>query len=201
MIRVNLLPFRAARRKENIRRQVSVFLLLVVLSCVLLYYLTFLIGRDIERTQNRIVSLNQEIALYKEKADRVTVIRKNLEVLETKLTLVKDLDARRMDPVRLLDAMTRLVLPERMWLTNLKSDKDGLQLKGLAFDNKTVADFMTRLEGSGMFGAIDLKRLELKKLDKEIQMKAFELVCAPLPGQGAAGTATAAGGAEKAGKP
>ena len=32
MIRINLLPFRAARRKENIRRQVSVFLLMIIFA-------------------------------------------------------------------------------------------------------------------------------------------------------------------------
>jgi type IV pilus assembly protein PilN len=34
MIRINLLPFRAARKKENIRRQLSIYVLSVV--CLLL---------------------------------------------------------------------------------------------------------------------------------------------------------------------
>ncbi|MFH1155036.1 MAG: PilN domain-containing protein [Pseudomonadota bacterium] len=183
MIRINLLPFRAARKKENIRRQVSIFILLIIFACVALYYLTLMVDRDIQRTKDQIANLNQQITLYKEKADRVTQIKRNLDILQTKLELVKNLEAKRREPVRLLEAMTRLVIPQRMWLTNLKSDESGLQLKGIAFDNKTVADFMTRLEGSGMFAGIDLKKLELKKLDKDVQMKAFELVCTALPGK------------------
>ena len=35
MIRINLLPFRAARKKENVRRQVSVFLLSLVLVVII----------------------------------------------------------------------------------------------------------------------------------------------------------------------
>jgi len=36
MIRINLLPFRAARKKENIRRQISVFVLSVVCLALLM---------------------------------------------------------------------------------------------------------------------------------------------------------------------
>ena len=38
MIRINLLPFRAARKKENIRRQVSIFLLSLVFLLIILFY-------------------------------------------------------------------------------------------------------------------------------------------------------------------
>ena len=34
MIRINLLPFRSTRQKENIRRQLSVFLLSIILTLV-----------------------------------------------------------------------------------------------------------------------------------------------------------------------
>jgi type IV pilus assembly protein PilN len=32
MIRINLLPFRAARKRENIRRQISVYIGIVILT-------------------------------------------------------------------------------------------------------------------------------------------------------------------------
>ena len=47
MIRINLLPFRAARKKENIRRQVSIFFLFFgfVLAALLYFNYVYLNGR------------------------------------------------------------------------------------------------------------------------------------------------------------
>ena len=40
MIRINLLPVRAARNKENIRWQISVFFLLIFFALMVMTYLT-----------------------------------------------------------------------------------------------------------------------------------------------------------------
>lgn len=40
MIRINLLPYRAAQKKENIRRQISIFLLLLILMTLALFFST-----------------------------------------------------------------------------------------------------------------------------------------------------------------
>ena len=71
MIRINLLPFRLARRKENIRRQVSIFLLSVILVSFAMVWYILEVDRKIKITNSRIASVNNQIASYKEKADRV----------------------------------------------------------------------------------------------------------------------------------
>jgi type IV pilus assembly protein PilN len=38
MIRINLLPFRAARKKENIRRQISIYVLSVAFLFIVMIY-------------------------------------------------------------------------------------------------------------------------------------------------------------------
>ncbi len=177
MIRINLLPFRAARRKENIRRQVSVFVLMIVLFVLGLAYYTIHLDKKKDLIRSEINGVKSQIALYKEKADKVTRIKKNLAVLERKLAIVKSLELKRREPVELLDTMTSLVIPKRMWLTSLKTGESMVALNGIAFDNKTVADFMTRLEASPLFINVDLKNLKRKTIDKTIQMKEFELIC------------------------
>ena len=44
MIRINLLPFRSARKKENIRRQLSIFLLSLILAVVAIFGVNFFLG-------------------------------------------------------------------------------------------------------------------------------------------------------------
>lgn len=177
MIRINLLPFRAARRKENIRQQVSMFFLTLAFFILALIYFTIQMNQRMDRIEGDISDVNSQITLYKEKAGRVTQIMKNLAVLEQKFQIVKTLEARRWEPVTLLDAMTRLVVPEQMWITSIKTQDPTVTLKGIAYDNKTVADFMTRIEASPLFSGVDLKNIKMKVIDKTLQMKEFELLC------------------------
>jgi len=177
MIRINLLPFRAARKKENIRRQVSIFCLMIVLVVLSQIYYTNWTSRKIDQLNSNISQVKNEIALYKGKAHEVTEIKKKLKKLEMKLGIVDSLEAKRRAPVRLIDALTLLMVPKRMWLNSLKSDAKNLVLKGLAFDNKTVADFMTRIEGSSLFSGVDLKNLQMKPIKGAARIKSFEVVC------------------------
>ncbi len=177
MIRINLLPFRAARRKENIRRQVSVFVLLLIFFILALFYYNLLMNNTIARKRSEIKSVKKQIVLYKKKVNKVSSIKKKLKIMQQKFDIIKSLQAERRKPVELLDKMTGIIVPKRMWLTSLKTDNKNVKITGIAFDNKTVADFMTRLENSSLFSNVDLKNIRMKKIDKTIQMKAFEVLC------------------------
>lgn len=177
MIRINLLSFRVARRKENIRQQISMFFLSLVFFILILVYFTLQMNKRIEGIETDIGNVKSQITLYKEKADRVTQIMKDLTLLEQKFEIVNTLEVKRWEPVALMDAMTALVVPSRMWLTNIKTGERTVFLTGIAFDNKTVADFMTRIEGSPLFSGVDLKSIKMQTIDKDLQMKAFELLC------------------------
>ncbi len=177
MIRINLLPFRAARRKENIRSQVSVFVLLLIFFILALFYYTLLMNKKIVRKRSEIRSVKNQIVLYKKKVNKVSGIKRKLKIMQQKFDIIKSLQAERRKPVELLDKMTGIIVPKRMWLTSLNTDHKNVRITGIAFDNKTVADFMTRLEGSSLFSNVDLKNIRMKKIDKTVQMKAFEILC------------------------
>ena len=176
MIRVNLLPFRAARAKENVRKQISIFFLLILFILVALWYSILLLNNKLYALESDISRVKQEITLYKSKASRVTEIQKILKNLEHKLNVISGFKSLRRDPILLLDEMTQLVVPERMWITSLSTKGGQVVLKGIAFDNQTVADFMTRIEGSYLFSGVDLKSLQLKGI-KDAKVKSFELIC------------------------
>ena len=176
MIRVNLLPFRAARAKENVRKQISIFFLLILFILVALWYSILLLNNKLYALESDISRVKHEITLYKTKANRVSEIQKILKNLEHKLNVISGFKSLRRDPILLLDEMTQLVVPERMWITSLSTKGEQVVLKGVAFDNQTVADFMTRIEGSDLFSGVDLKSLQLKGI-KDAKVKSFELIC------------------------
>ncbi len=72
--------------------------------------------------------------------------------------------------------MSLKVIAKRMWFTSFKSSVKTVEINGIALDNKTVADFMTRLQGSGLFSAVKLKTIKKTKI-KDSDLKSFQISC------------------------
>ncbi len=177
MIKINLLPFRIARKKENIRKQISIFLLAVLLIVVALSWYTQSINKQIISIKEKTKQVNSQIAKYKEKADRVAQIKRDLKIFKAKLEIISSLKKQREKQLILFDGMTDLVIPTRMWLESFKTDKNSVNIKGIAFDNPTIADFMEKLEKSSLFSTVDLKTAKMKKFKNNVMLKSFELLC------------------------
>lgn len=177
MIRINLLPFRVARKKENIRRQISIFVLLIILTILSLFWYTSVMNRQILTIIEKTEQVNSQILQYKEKAERVARIKKDLKVLEEKLEIVSSLKKQREKQLILFEGMTGLIVPERMWLENFQTNENSVTIKGIAFDNPTIADFMEKLEKSTLFNKVDLKTAKIKKFKDNVMLKSFELLC------------------------
>lgn len=177
MIRINLLPFRLARKKENIRRQVSVFFLSLVLIILALVWVFVQLNNELFRTQNEVAQVRAESLKYKEEADKVSRIKKNLAILEDKLAIVETLKRRKNEQQILLEQLAQRLVKTKMWLSSVAADAQTVSLKGVAFDNPTIAEFMRNLENSPMFGAVDLKLSRTKEFDNNIRLKEFEISC------------------------
>ncbi len=178
MIRINLLPFRAARRRENIRREVSIFVLLIIFLILGLSYYGIQLEKKISTLGNQIKIVESGINKYKEKANRVNKIKNEIQAYRKKVDIIKSLKNRRKEIVILLDSMTALVIPEKMWLTNLQINKGSVIVAGTAFDQKTVAEFMTNIETSPLFTKnVKLNNLSMKTTANGIVVQNFALNC------------------------
>jgi len=176
MIRINLLPYRAARSKENIRKQISIFLLSFVLLIVVLIVFNSLLSSKKEKLSSQLVNVKKEVAIYEEKARQVEEIKKKLELLNKQIEVVNQLKEYREKPPKLLAKMTEMIIPGRMQLTRLIYNDTNLTLNGFALDNETVADFMLRLERSDLFSGVVLASLQQSSYDKII-IKQFNITC------------------------
>ena len=176
MIRINLLPYRAARSKENIRKQVSIFLLSFVLLIVVLVVFNSLLSSKKEGLSNNLANLKKEVAIYEEKARQVEEIKKKLDTLNKQIKIVNQLKEYREKPPKLMAKMTEMVVPGRMQLIRFVSDDAKLTLDGIALDNETIAEFMLRLERSGLFAGVALSSSkQVKKYN--VNMKQFSIIC------------------------
>lgn len=198
MIKINLLPYRAARKKENIRRQISLFSLFILFIAVsLLYYNTSLkkkidvLNKNIENTKMMLVKVEKQ-------AKRVDQIKNMLNKLKKKTNVIKNLEANRKASVQMLDNMIKIVAEKtsnsgpsesanpdkkpvkRLWFTSFQAKGKNITINGIALDSKTVADFMSRLEDSKLYKNVHLKTLKRKELNK-LKLKSFEITCTRIP--------------------
>ena len=176
MIKTNLLPYRAARKKENIRRQLSVFVLFFIFVASALCFFHFHLASTIKDLESFLAAKEKELQMYEAKAKEVDKIKGQLDVLEKKLKVMENLEKNRMDAVNLLDSLVALTVKGRMWINDVSSKGNGVKIDGIAIDNKTVAIFMSRIEKSNFLTKPELVDVVLVE-EAGLKLKKFTLKC------------------------
>ncbi len=178
MIKINLLPFRAAKKRENIRRQVSIFLLSIIFFIALMGYAYLSLNNRISALQAEQSRIQGELRKYAKTTERIKEIQRKIKEAQEKLKVIKGLEKKKTGPVRLLDEISAAVPKDRLWLESIVEKKGILTIAGAAIDNKTVALFMTKLEKAETITSVDLKSTKLKNLTQfEMDVTDFVLSC------------------------
>jgi type IV pilus assembly protein PilN len=181
MIRINLLPFRAARRKENVRRQISIFILSLFLIAVGLLWWKMHLNNKIEDLSEKVDNTRRALLAKKKQVAEADEIQKKLDVLKKKTEVITNLALNRKEAVVLMDTMPKMIIEKKMWFTSLEETKMSLTIKGVALDNKTVADFMTRLETSELFSNVRLQSTKKTKIGDYENLKSFVVTLNKIP--------------------
>ena len=184
MIRINLLPYRESRKKESILRQINIFLVVFFIVFVILLYLSIWLGNKIDNLNTKIVNTKILLTQAETQAKKVDQIKNELEKLGHKIDVIKNIEMNRRAPVLLLQNMTKMVAEadsdnkptKRLWFTNFEASGEKVNIKGIALDNKTIADFMSRLEDSKLFNNVNLKTIKQQKVDN-LNLKQFQIDC------------------------
>lgn len=145
MIRINLLPVRAAQKKESVRFQLTVAGLVTFLAIAvsLAFYLTAR-GEANELT-NEIEQGEEELRQLKRKIGELSKIKEQKRIVEEKLRVIKNLEAGRTGPSNLFKLISSTI-PEKAWIDSLKDEGAVITLKGFASTEEVVAEFMRRLQ-------------------------------------------------------
>ena len=176
MIRINLLPFRAARKKENVRRQISVFLLSFALIIIAVVYWNIWLGNRITKLKVRNKDTITQIAKYDKINKEIAQIKKALSTLEQKIKVIETLEGSRKDAVIFMTSMTDLIVEERMWFTSLDAQGSKITIRGIALDERTIVDFMNNLEKTeGLYANVTLKTLTQQKIQGRMNLKSFDI--------------------------
>ena len=99
MIRINLFPFRAARIKENIRRQVTVYLLSVIFLIAAMSYYFLDINSKVKSLRGDQDAKEKELASFKDINIKIGKLKKTIAEVEVKLKTIKGLENGKTGPV------------------------------------------------------------------------------------------------------
>ena len=175
MIRINLLPFRAARKRENIRRQITIYALVVLLTLSVIIYYSFQLTGQLSDLKGEESRINAELNTYQNTLKKIAALEKQLKEINTKLDVIKSLEEGKTGPVLLLEQIADAVPEDKLWLKKLQESKGSLTLTGTAMDNETVALFMNNLEESEHITSVDLKSTTLREM-KEYRLNVSDFV-------------------------
>ena len=184
MIRINLLPVRAARKKEAVQRHLVLF----VAGLVLVLFVGFWMYRSEKSELDDVVATNSrlkgEIEDLKRIIGEVDEYKKQQEILEKKLEVISRLKANKTGPVHMLDELATRI-PEKLWLETLDEVDQKVTLKGVSINNEVIATFMSRLEDSDYFTEVYLVSIERDEMEG-LKLKRFTITSRlTVPGGGA----------------
>ncbi len=145
MIRINLLPIRAEKKRETLRRQLSVAGLSVVLLSLILWGIYFSATNKIAQLNNSIAAEENKSAQLDKEIGELKNIENERKVVLEKLNIVKQLDVNRKWHLKMFSDITG-AMPEKVWIDSLKETGQTVAITGFAASDDVVADFMRSLE-------------------------------------------------------
>ena len=161
MARINLLPWRAERRKQR-QREFQGMLGLAALAGVLLSFLVwFYFTQQISGQHERNSFLQAEIAKVKLQNEEIKELDAKKDRLLARKKVIEELQANRSQMVHLFDSLVRTI-PDGVTLNNIKQEGEILTLGGRSQSNARVSTYMRNLEGSGWMTNPDLNIIEAK---------------------------------------
>ena len=171
MIRINLLPVREWRRKEAVRRQISIFALSLILLIVGLLATGLTIQGKVRAQRQELASLEENKAKFAYVNKKIERVNKKRKQVENKFKAIEKLQEGRTTTVKILDEIVSSIPIDRLWLTKLSLKKNNVQLDGVALDNHTVALFMRRLGTSPMCRSVNLINTRQKSIQGHALME------------------------------
>jgi type IV pilus assembly protein PilN len=147
MIRINLLPHRAEKRKARQIQFIAFSVIALILGIVIVGFVHVTITAQIDYQERRNAYLKKEIAVLDKQIDEIKKLREQTKSLLARKNVVENLQSTRSDVVHLLDQMLR-ILPDGVYLKSLRQTGNKISIVGLAQSNARVSTFMRSIEDS-----------------------------------------------------
>ena len=147
MMRINLLPHRAEKRRARQIQFAALCAIFLVLGAMLVGIVQGAIGTQISYQERRNAYLKAEISILDKQIEEIKRLREQTQALLARKNVVESLQSTRSDVVHLLDQMLR-ILPDGVYLKTLKQKDTKISIVGYAQSNARISTLMRAIEDS-----------------------------------------------------
>ncbi len=147
MIRINLLPHRAEKRKARQIQFYAFSVITLMLAAMLVGFVHVVITTQTEYQERRNRYLTDQIVLLDKQIAEIKLLKMEIAALMERKTVVEKLQSTRSDVVHLLDQMLN-ILPKSVYLKSIKQTGNKVDLVGFTQSNARVSTLMRSIESS-----------------------------------------------------
>ena len=175
MIKINLLPLRAAKKKETAIQQIAIFCASLLLVAAIVASMYVVKRMQITSTQNDITVANNKINELKKKIGKIQELKTLKDEVRKKLDVMEQLRKNKTGPAHRLATLSDIT-PDQLWLTGYSESGPAIKISGLATNEDLIAAFMRSLEGSADYMGVEL--IVSEQIESGgTKLKRFELSC------------------------
>lgn len=174
MARINLLPWREERRKEQLRQFLTMLGLSVVLMLLIIAAVHIQYSRMIGAQESRNNFLKKEITAVEKQIREINNIAKEKKRLLARMEVIQQLQRNRPGIVHLFEEMVK-VIPEGAHIKSLKQNGKNLTINGIAQSNARVSAYMRNIDGSAWLTKPQLNIIQKKGKAKKDSGRDFIL--------------------------
>ena len=174
MIRINLLPHRAAKRKARQIQLIAFSVISLVAGAMVVGFVHTYISTQISYQERRNQYLKQETEILDKQIAEIKKLREQTESLLARKTVVEELQTTRSDVVHLMDQMLR-ILPDGVYLKSLKQTGKRIDLAGYAQSNARISTLMRAIENSPWLESPSLVEIRASTANG-VRMSEFTLI-------------------------
>lgn len=175
MIRINLLPVRAARKKETAIQQIVIFCVSLAVVLLIIVAMYFHQTMQITTTREEISTATSKITELKKKIGKLEELKALQAQVRKKLDILAQLRKNKTGPARRLATLSDIT-PDQFWLTAYSENGHDVKISGFAVSEELLAGFMRKLEASTDFTGVELIVSEQNE-QGGTKLKRFELSC------------------------
>lgn len=173
MARINLLPWRAERRKQRQKEFVAMLGLGAVTAVLISFLIVLYYDGQIDGQKDRNQYLTTQITEVNKQIAEIAELDKKKDRLLKRKEVIEELQSRRSLMVHLFDELARTVA-DGMQITSIQQNGSELNIRGRAQSNARVSTYMRNLDASGWMAKPDLNVIEAKGNDSGLPYE-FEL--------------------------
>ena len=175
MIKINLLPVRAAKKKETAIQQIAIFCISVGVVAAVVISMYLIKQVQISSTKGDIATAKTKISELKTKIGKLEELKTLKDQVKKKLDVLTQLRRNKTGPAQRLATLSDIT-PEQLWLTGYTENGFNVKITGVAFSEELIATFMRRIEATTDFMGVELVVSEQLN-SGGTKLKRFELTC------------------------